>query len=1098
MALGVPADHRRVPPGTLRANFALFEKYPHYIFNFSGANRYRMIKEYYPAGYEQLKRYVAAGRWFPAGSSMEEGDVNSPSAESILRQVLYGNEFFRNEFGKASAEYMLPDCFGFPASLPSLLAHAGIQGFSTQKLTWSSAAPVGGPGSEERTPQGIPFNVGFWQGPDGRGVVAALNPGSYDSDILTDLSKSNPSPRGAPLGLMEWPVSDWPARLQLDGKTSGLFVDYRYYGNGDRGGSPSEPSVMLLDAIENKGLASLPRLPEDLESDEVMAAPNPAGPMVRVGDGPVRVVSATAEQMFLDIAKSGQASNLPRYQGDLELTNHSAGSLTSQAIHKRWNHKNERLAASAESASVAATWLGGRPYPFERLNRAWALVMGGQFHDILAGTATPEAYEYSWNDDVLAMNQFADVLVSATDSVASALDTRVRGTAVVVFNPLSVDRDDVVEATVSLPEGSPRAVRVTGPDGKDVPAQLEGGAGRSTKVVFLARVPSVGFAVYDVQAAEGPVRGSELRVDDRSLENARYRIHVDEDGDVSSVFDKILQREILSAPARLALQQERPRDFPAWNMDWQDQQRPPRGYVHGPAMFRVVENGPARVALEVERQAEGSRFIQTIRLAAGDAGNRVEFAQAIDWKTGEAALKATFPLSAANREATYALGAGTIRRGNNDARSFEVASHQWFDLTDQSGAYGTTVLSDGKTGSDKPDDHTLRLTLLYTPGLRGFFEGVPLREWGYGQSFTDQASQDWGHHELLYGLASHAGDWRQAETDWQAERLDDPLVAFESPRHAGALGKTFSLLGVSSAHARVMALKRAEESSEVVIRVVETRGQPVADLRLSFAAPLAAAREVDGQERTLGTAEVSARSVVTSLAPYQIRSFAVTLTRAPAELTAPVWQPVPLSYNLATASRDRSRSTGGFSSDGHALPAEMLPTELEYRGIRFRLAPASTEQANAVVARGQAISLPKGHFNRLYLLAASADGDQTATFHVGGQPVDLTIQDWSGLIGQWDTRSWTMAEVPMPPAPAPGDRSPMAPLIRRMIRQHSSIRASQVRGPDARLHQARPGGVVRLASALCRRSQRAVRLLLPLRVRGESAGGRQDRHPPRQ
>ncbi len=79
---------------TMRNNFALFEKYPHYIFNFTGANRYRLMKEYYPADFARLKQYVAAGRWYPAGSSMEEGDVNAPSAEAIIRQVLYGNNWF--------------------------------------------------------------------------------------------------------------------------------------------------------------------------------------------------------------------------------------------------------------------------------------------------------------------------------------------------------------------------------------------------------------------------------------------------------------------------------------------------------------------------------------------------------------------------------------------------------------------------------------------------------------------------------------------------------------------------------------------------------------------------------------------------------------------------------------------------------------------------------------------------------------------------------------------------------------------------------------------------------------------------------------------
>src|SRR5271154_6763539 len=177
---------------TMEDNFKLFDKYPHYIFNFSGANRYRFMKEYFPADFARVKKYVDEGKWFPAGSSMEEGDVNAPSAEGIIRQILYGNEWFRREFGKASAEYMLPDCFGFPASLPTILAHSGVKGFSTQKLVWGSSAPGGGPDSRERTPEGTPFNVGVWVGPDGESVLAGLNPGSYGGGINSDLSKPLP------------------------------------------------------------------------------------------------------------------------------------------------------------------------------------------------------------------------------------------------------------------------------------------------------------------------------------------------------------------------------------------------------------------------------------------------------------------------------------------------------------------------------------------------------------------------------------------------------------------------------------------------------------------------------------------------------------------------------------------------------------------------------------------------------------------------------------------------------------------------------------------------------------------------------------------
>src|SRR5262249_54860080 len=147
--------------------------------------------------------------------------------------------------GKASVEYMLPDCFGFPSSLPSILAHSGVKGFSTQKLTWGSAARVGGPDSPEHTPPGIPFNVGLWEAPDGKTVIAALNPGSYDGNVSEDLSKSpavsDRNARNAPL--------DWPKRVRLNGEVSGLFTDYHYYGVGDTGGSPREPSVRLLEAI---------------------------------------------------------------------------------------------------------------------------------------------------------------------------------------------------------------------------------------------------------------------------------------------------------------------------------------------------------------------------------------------------------------------------------------------------------------------------------------------------------------------------------------------------------------------------------------------------------------------------------------------------------------------------------------------------------------------------------------------------------------------------------------------------------------------------------------------------------------------------------
>jgi alpha-mannosidase len=1021
---------------TMEDNFTLFDKYPHYVFNFSGANRYRLMKEYYPADFAKLKKYVDEGRWFPTGSSMEEGDVNAPSAEGIIRQVLYGNDWFRKELGKASAEYMLPDCFGFPSSLPTILAHSGVKGFSTQKLVWGSSAPGGGLESLEKTPEGTPFNVGVWVGPDGESVLAGLNPGDYSAGIYSDLSRPLPAPppdatlenlreklqplqqeveqaeeRGQILDAKKIQEfvdlrdqeraftrieenreqsrhqGDWAARVELNGKVSSVFTDYHYFGTGDIGGTPDEASVKLLEAIVTNGMASLP-LPEYLAFRD---GPHPTGSSVKVGDGPVHVISANAEQMFLDITPA-QAAGLPRYTGEMELTNHSAGSLTSQGYQKRWIRKEELLADAAEKASLVAEWLGARPYPLERLNNAWTLAMGGHFHDIAAGTASPKANEFAWNDDVIAMNQFAGVLNNATEAVAGALNTETKGVPVVVFNPLNIAREDLLEASVNFPEGTPKAVHVIGPDNNEVAAQIS-----RDKVIFAATAPSVGYAVYDVLPGEGAADRYRMKVSENSLENQYYRVKLNADGDVASIFDKSLGRELLAAPARLAISYDNPAHWPAWNMDWDQEQAAPKAYVGGPAKIRVVESGPARIAVEVSRETAGSKFVQTIRLSAGDAGKRVEFVNVVDWNTKESNLKATFPLTASNQIATYNWDIGAIERPTAEPKKFEVPSHQWIDLTDVSGKFGATILTDCKNGSDKPNDHTIRLTLIRTPGTRG--------------GYADQGTQDIGHHEFVYGIAGHAAGWRESQTDWQGQRLNAPLIGFEASKHAGALGKEFSLVKVSNPRIRVLALKKAEHGDEIIVRLVELAGRPQPDVKISFNAAIVSAREVNGQEQPVASAPVSRGALVTSFSAYQPRSFAVKLAAAPTKVAAVHSAPVTLHYDLAAASNDGSKSESGFDGQGNALPAEMLPAQIAFNDVQFQLAAAKTGAPNAVVAKGQTIDLPAGQYNRVYVLAASSDGDQKATFKVGNTAVDLNVENWGGFIGQWDDRQWTSKDT---------------------------------------------------------------------------------------
>jgi alpha-mannosidase len=530
---------------TMVDNFKLFEKYPDYVFNFTGSRRYNMMKEYYPELYKRVKDYIAQGRWYVSGSSVDEGEVNISSSESVLRQVLYGNLFFKREFNKESVDYMLPDCFGFVATMPSVWSHAGLLGFSTQKLTWHSA-------------NGVPFNVGIWEGPDGKGLLAALNATSYSGGVVERLDKDK----------------EWTDRITSSTNQYGISFDYKYYGTGDIGGSPREKDV--INAVNS----------------------------IKHDDGNFKVILTASDQIFKDITPALRAK-LPTYSGDLLLTEHSSGSMTSESFMKRANRKNEGLAKSAEQLASIADWMGGAAYPTTKINNSWDLVLGSQFHDILPGTATPLAYNYAWNDEFVAMNGFSEVMKNSVSAIAHNLNTQVEGKAVIVYNPVAIAREDVVTAELTYAK-LPTNVKVVDKNGNVVNSQIISSTGNKLTVIFLAKLPSAGMAVYDVRESNEAPATTTMAVTNQTLENSYFKVKIDANGDIASIYDKTALKEVLSKPASLQFQHEFPTQWPSWNMDWNDRKNPPIDFMNKDVTVKVVEQGPVRVALEITKKGHQS------------------------------------------------------------------------------------------------------------------------------------------------------------------------------------------------------------------------------------------------------------------------------------------------------------------------------------------------------------------------------------------------------------------------------------------------------------------------------------------------------------
>lgn len=915
---------------TLDQNLYLLDNYPDYIFNFEGGVKYEWMKEYWPLQYARVKNYISNGRWHISGASYDATDTNIPSPESFFRNILLGQNLYMREFGRKSTDIFLPDCFGFGYTLPTIAAHCGLTGFSTQKLTWRQVPFYEGDAK-------IPFRFGVWEGIDGSSILAYLDGRGYgkryeDGDVSSDKELIDIAENGV--------------------NHNGM----RYHGTGDQGGSASIGTVRSLTEASRRG------------------------------KGPVDVKFAASDDLFRKYSSQASRSELPIFRGELLMDLHGTGCYTSQAAMKCYNRANERLADAAERACVMAEWLGGSRYPANRMNEAWKRFIWHQFHDDLTGTSIPAAYQVSWNDEIIAQTQFAELLTTASREIASGMDTRVSGTPVVVFNSMAFARKETVHAVVPM-EMKPSGVSVVSPDGKKVKAQLLSWEDGKAEIIFNADVPPLSYNVFGVRPVRSSGTGS-LSWGEDWIENGVYRIRLNADGDIMSITDKRNGRELVGKgkAMRLAvINGNKSAVWPAWEI-LKETIDTPSVPVCDDVRISIDEKGPARVTVKIEKRYNESLFVQRISLTDGAADDRIDVETNIDWCQKDALLKAEFPLSVSSAEATYDLGLGTIRRGNNTPQAYEVPAYQWADITADDSSYGVTVVSDYKTGWDKPEDNMLRLTLLHTPS-------TPARH-------PHSRTQDFGHHVIRYSIIGHEGDCATAGIQRKADAANNRLYSFNATRHDGPVGKSVSILTVDSDGIDLKAFKKTDRENMYVLRFYESSGQGVENAEVRFATDIQDADTANGIEEITGDAHFDGNKLFVSTTGFSPKTFLVRLDRPEMKLRPTSCRKVVLPYNTQAYTVDEFTWIADADGRGHSYSYDLLPGEMISSGIPFSFGKLA--EPNAVKCDGGKIELPEHDgCNTLYILAASMNGDRTASFIADGKMYDYSIPYYSGYFGQW-------------------------------------------------------------------------------------------------
>lgn len=800
----------------------LQQEFPELIFCHSTPALYAWIEQHRPDLFVAIQQQIAVERWEVVGGLWVEPELNLISGESIVRQLLYGQRYVREKFGKVSTVAWLPDSFGFCATLPQFFKQAGIEYFVTQKLRWNDTTE-------------FPYGAFWWRSPDGSQIFSFMSP--LIGEGINPLK-------------MATYACDWETQTSL---TEALWLP----GVGDHGGGPTRD--MLEVQLRWQKSPFFPRLE-----------------FATVESYLQHIKSQETEETFT-------SSPLPVWNDELYLEFHR-GCYTTHADQKYWNRFCEGLLYQAELFASLATLSAEVTYPKAELETAWKKVLFNQFHDILPGSSIPQVYldaNSSWQEvEQVGTEILQQSLKVIAEQISLPVPPQPNALPIIIFNSLNWQRSEVV--TVSLPTGQDWAIYNL--EGHQLPSQLgdnstllfcaadipsvgyrlfwlcpqEVAITKATSPYLTAKGNSMGKSTDSIPVFDSS--SDENFAQNWVLENEFLRVVINaETGNLGSVFDKINNKEILSKDEGNQLQAFRDSGqyWDAWNIDPNYAQHPTS------TVLKSIQWLPGSVknCVRVVRSLGNSEFCQDYILQRSPI---LKITTTVDWQERQVLVKAAFPLNLKADYATYEIPGGAIQRPTQpknpaEQAKWEVPALRWADLSADD--YGVSLLNDCKYGYDSQPNQ-LRLTLLRSPS------------W-------PNPDADKGLHQFTYALYPHSGSWQQAHTVRRGYELNLPVQVMLLPAISSAkscqLPSVGSLLDLSAENLILMAFKQSEDDPQQwILRCYECHGE-IAQLALQSDLKLSVVDSVDLLELVQLPEQISDEQIC-KIEPWKIASLTVTST----------------------------------------------------------------------------------------------------------------------------------------------------------------------------------------------------------------------------
>lgn len=627
----------------------LMEQYPDYKFSQSSPFIYEKVREKYPEIFERIREKIAQGRWEITGGMWVEPDTNLTGGESLVRQIMLGKTYMKEEFGADCRVLWLPDVFGYCAALPQLLKKSGIDFFWTNKMSWNQY-------------NRFPYDTFLWRGLDGSEVLTQL--GTCPEEGVTWGSTYN----GV---IAPWEVKGvWDNYRQKDINKDVLMP----FGWGDGGGGPTREMLEAYPVMED-----LPGIP--------------------------KVEMCTCEGFAEKLLKNTKDKKLPVWDGEMYFEYHR-GTYTSQGWIKRANRKTEYVFHDGELLSVIADLSDGQNlYPGDRLLSCWKKLCVNQFHDILPGSGIHEIYDDARADYAEIYGAGKEIIEAACSRIAGKSDFSQNG--LLVFNTLSWKRSQILV----LPERYAGKTLLC--NGQKALCQTVSTLSGIRQLVYVPEIPSLGYAAFLLTDDDAGNLKSSAPSEGRTVDTPFYRVQFNEDGQMAELYDKRADRQVFSpgCPGNVLLAMEdKPHQFDAWNTEIYAFEK--TAVLRGPEEFEILEEGPVETIVRLKYRYHNSLVVQQIVFSQVDPVIRFDTLcnwkehDTMLKACFDAELrsrKAAFDVQFGNLERP------THSNTSWEYAQFEVCMHKWFDLSEDN--YGVAVLNDCKYGCDVKDN-SLRLTLL--------------------------------------------------------------------------------------------------------------------------------------------------------------------------------------------------------------------------------------------------------------------------------------------------------------------------------------------------------------------------------------------------